>query len=450
MNSDVVISAHQLGKRYLIGHLANRDRYVAFRDVVANNLRRIGRAAANLGRGTPMIAGDRLEELWALRDVCFEIRRGEVTGIIGPNGAGKSTLLKIFSRITAPSSGRVTIAGRVASLLEVGTGFHPELTGRENIYLNGAILGMTKREVRAKFDEIVAFADIERFLDTPVKRYSSGMHVRLGFAVAAHLEPEILIVDEVLAVGDAAFQKKCLGKMREVSGQHGRTVLFVSHNLTAVESLCSRALLLQSGHLALDGTVADVVRCHLQNMMNGGALERNAQTKFIKSLRLLSADGESGVFQIGDTLLFDVELFSPHMVDQPRLGIAVYTPRGDRVATLHTAVQQTQDWSFSGRIAARAVWKNVPLNTGEYRIDVSLWSRDRELETITGFTSVDIAAKDIYGTGRLPEPSFQGYLIPDVRWQIGTPELPDHGQLERSKEISLKNGATSGVRDTDY
>jgi lipopolysaccharide transport system ATP-binding protein len=450
MNREIVISAHQLGKRYLIGHLANRDRYVALRDVVSNYFRKLGRTAANLASGKPMIAGDRLEDLWALRDVSFEIKRGEVTGIIGPNGAGKSTLLKIFSRITPPSSGRVTISGRVASLLEVGTGFHPELTGRENIYLNGAILGMTKREVKAKFDEIVAFADIERFLDTPVKRYSSGMHVRLGFAVAAHLEPEILIVDEVLAVGDAAFQKKCLGKMHEVSSQHGRTVLFVSHNLTAVESLCSRALLLQSGKVAFDGAVPDAVRLHLQNMMNGGTLDGNAKTKFIKSVQLLTTDQEeSGVFQIGDTVLFDVELFSAQMVEQPRLGIAIYTPRGDRVATLHTAVQQTRDWSFSGHIVARAAWKNIPLNTGEYRVDISLWSRDGELETVTGFTSFDVAARDVYGTGRLPEPSFQGYLIPDVCWQIGTPAVHDHMELQSSKEISLQNGSPPLVQDAD-
>ena len=451
MNSDVVIRADRLGKLYLIGHFARRERYLALRDVVAAKFRRIGRAAMNFASGRPMIPGDKVEELWALRDVSFEIKRGEVSGIIGPNGAGKSTLLKILSRITAPSAGRATIHGRVASLLEVGTGFHPELTGRENIFLNGAILGMSRQEVKAKFDEIVAFADIERFLDTPVKRYSSGMHVRLGFAVAAHLEPEILIVDEVLAVGDAAFQKKCLGKMREVSNQDGRTVLFVSHNLTAVESLCSRALLLQSGGLAVDGTVAEAVRCHLHNMMNGAARAQDEKRRFVQSLKLLTADGEeSGVFQIGDTVVFDVELFSSDVVEQPRLGIAVYTPRGDRVATLHTEVQQRQDWSFSGLITARAVWKNIPLNTGEYRIDVSLWSRDGELETVAGCVSVDIAAKDIYGTGRLPEPSFQGYLIPDVRWEIGTPELPNHSQLERSNEMNLKNGAASRVRDADY
>jgi len=449
MNHDVVICADRLGKQYLIGHFARRERYLALRDVVAAKFRRIGRAAVNFASGRPMIPGDKVEELWAVRDVSFEIKRGEVVGIIGPNGAGKSTLLKILSRITAPSAGRATIQGRVASLLEVGTGFHPELTGRENIFLNGAILGMSRQEVKSKFDEIVAFADIERFLDTPVKRYSSGMHVRLGFAVAAHLEPEILIVDEVLAVGDAAFQKKCLGKMREVSNHEGRTVLFVSHNLTAVESLCSRALLLQSGGLAVDGTVAEAVRCHLHNMMNGSTRAQDEKRRFVQSLKLLTTAGEeSGIFQIGDTVVFEVELFSSDVMEQPRLGIALYTPRGDRVATLHTEVQQRQDWSFSGLITARAVWRNIPLNTGEYRIDVSLWSRDGELETVIGCAAVDIAAKDIYGTGRLPDPSFQGYLIPDVSWQITAPQVPDQIELDRSKERSLSNGEPSLVRDT--
>jgi lipopolysaccharide transport system ATP-binding protein len=448
MNNDVVIRADRLGKQYLIGHFARRERYLALRDVVAAKFRRIGQAAVNFASGRPMIPGDKVEELWALRDVSFEIKRGEVAGIIGPNGAGKSTLLKILSRITAPSAGRATIHGRVASLLEVGTGFHPELTGRENIFLNGAILGMSRKEVKAKFDEIVAFADIERFLDTPVKRYSSGMHVRLGFAVAAHLEPEILIVDEVLAVGDAAFQKKCLGKMREVSNQDGRTVLFVSHNLTAVESLCSRALLLQSGGLAVDGTVTEAVRCHLHDMMSGAARAQDEKRRFVQSLKLLTNAGESGVFQIGDTVVFEVELLSPDVVEQPRLGIAVYTPRGDRVATLHTEVQQRRDWSFSGLITARAVWKNLPLNTGEYRIDVSLWSRDGELETIAGCASLDIAAKDIYGTGRLPDPSFQGYLIPDVSWQITARQVPDQIELDRSKGRGLSNREASLVRDT--
>src|SRR5438270_1293002 len=217
MGEDVVIRAEGLGKRYLIGHTAEREPYVALRDELIRGARNLWRKTADMVRGRPIIAGDTVEEYWALKDVSFDVKRGEVLGIIGRNGAGKTTLLKILSRITEPTEGRVTIRGRVASLLEVGTGFHPELTGRENIYLNGAILGMTHAEICRKFDEIVAFADVEKFLDTPVKRYSSGMYVRLAFSVGAHLDPEILVVDEVLAVGDAEFQKKCLGKMDEFS-----------------------------------------------------------------------------------------------------------------------------------------------------------------------------------------------------------------------------------------
>jgi lipopolysaccharide transport system ATP-binding protein len=265
--SDVVIRAEGLGKKYLIGHEVEHGK-VTLRDTLARGGRNLRRKLADMARGRAIVAGDAVEEFWALKDVSFEVKRGEVLGIIGRNGAGKSTLLKILSRITEPTEGRVTINGRVASLLEVGTGFHGELTGRENVYLNGAILGMTHAEVRRKFDEIVAFADIEKFLDTPVKRYSSGMYVRLAFAVAAHLEPEILIVDEVLAVGDTEFQRKCLGKMDEVARRDGRTVLLVSHNLAAVAELSSRALLLQGGSITTDGPVSKVVSGYLSLNQN--------------------------------------------------------------------------------------------------------------------------------------------------------------------------------------
>src|SRR5438552_4514822 len=236
--SDFVIAAEKLSKRYLVGHQSSqRERYTALRDVIAREARNFARKTVDFLHGRQIVQGDEVEEFWALQEVSFEVARGEVLGIIGRNGAGKSTLLKILSRITEPTRGRITIRGRVASLLEVGTGFHPELTGRENIYLNGAILGMTQREIRKKFDEIVAFAEVEQFLDTPVKHYSSGMYVRLAFAVAAHLEPEILVIDEVLAVGDHEFQQKCLGKMHSVASKEGRTVLFVSHNLAAINEL---------------------------------------------------------------------------------------------------------------------------------------------------------------------------------------------------------------------
>lgn len=262
--SDIIIKAENLGKKYVIGHQAERGGYTALRDVLMQNVRTLWNKTKDLAMGRPIIQGDTTEEIWALKDVSFEICRGEAVGIIGRNGAGKSTLLKILSRITEPSAGRVTIKGRVASLLEVGTGFHPELTGRENIFLNGTILGMTGQEIKKKFDEIVAFAEVEKFLDTPVKRYSSGMYVRLAFAVAAHLEPKILVVDEVLAVGDAQFQKKCLGRMEEV-GKEGRTVLFVSHNMQAIRQLCSRSIILSNGKIVADGDVISVTEQYLQN-----------------------------------------------------------------------------------------------------------------------------------------------------------------------------------------
>jgi lipopolysaccharide transport system ATP-binding protein len=264
--SDIVIKAESLGKKYVIGHQAERGSYTALRDVLMQNFRTLWSKTKDLATGKPIIQGDTMEEVWALKDVNFEVRRGEALGIIGRNGAGKSTLLKILSRITEPSTGRVTIKGRVASLLEVGTGFHPELTGRENIYLNGTILGMTRAEIKRKFDEIVAFAEVEKYLDTPVKRYSSGMYVRLAFAVAAHLEPEILVVDEVLAVGDAEFQKKCLGKMGAVA-KAGRTVLFVSHNMTAISSLCEQAILLSKGRIAMQGEVQSVTSKYFQTSL---------------------------------------------------------------------------------------------------------------------------------------------------------------------------------------
>ena len=253
--SQPVITVEGLGKRYLIGHQVRHD---TLRDRIAYGARGLLRRWKHPVGGTTT-----QEEFWALRDVSFEIKQGEVVGIIGRNGAGKSTLLKILSRITEPTTGRAAIRGRVASLLEVGTGFHPELTGRENIFLNGAILGMSRAEIRAKFDEIVAFAEVDRFLDTPVKHYSSGMYVRLAFAVAAHLEPEILIVDEVLAVGDAQFQTKCIGKMESIARTESRTVLFVSHNISAIARLCTSTVLLESGKVAFDGATPQAIGQYL-------------------------------------------------------------------------------------------------------------------------------------------------------------------------------------------
>lgn len=258
MARDIAISVEGLSKSYLLGHDTQSQAHSTLRDRIVHGVRDLTRKTRDMARGRPIVQGDTLEEFWALQDVSFEIPRGARVGILGRNGAGKSTLLKLLSRITEPTKGRIAIDGRVASLLEVGTGFHPELSGRENIFLNGAILGMSRAEVQSKFDEIVAFAEIDRFIDTPVKRYSSGMYVRLAFAVAAHIEPEILIVDEVLAVGDAKFQQKCIGKMEEVSKQ-GRTILFVSHNIAAVRGLCNHGILLEGGRLTVQGTESDVI-----------------------------------------------------------------------------------------------------------------------------------------------------------------------------------------------
>lgn len=260
--SGTVIKVENLTKAYIISH-QRKERYAALRDTLSRGARDFAkRLCSPFSRSTQRGNTAKTEEFFALNDVSFEVKQGDRLGIIGRNGAGKSTLLKVLSRITEPTSGRVSIKGRLASLLEVGTGFHPELSGRENIYLNGAILGMRVAEIRRKFDEIVAFAEVERFLDTPVKHYSSGMYVRLAFAVAAHLEPEILVIDEVLAVGDAQFQKKCMGKMEAV-GKEGRTVLFVSHNLTAIKNLCNKGILLEKGGVKFAGDIAECVNCYL-------------------------------------------------------------------------------------------------------------------------------------------------------------------------------------------
>jgi len=260
-----VLSVENLSKSYKLGQIGTGT---FSRDIEMWWARRRGKPNPFLKIGQTDDASLEGETLWALRDVSFEVQQGEVLGIIGRNGAGKSTLLKILSRVTAPTSGLVKVKGRIASLLEVGTGFHPELTGRENIYLNGAILGMSRQEVTRKFDEIVAFAEVEKFIDTPVKRYSSGMYVRLAFAVAAHLESEILLVDEVLAVGDAEFQKKCLGKMGDVASQEGRTVLFVSHNMGAVRNLCHQVFILAKGKIVLNGETTDVTSFYLRNSIS--------------------------------------------------------------------------------------------------------------------------------------------------------------------------------------
>jgi lipopolysaccharide transport system ATP-binding protein len=342
--SDTVIRVENLGKKYIIGH-QQQERYTALRDVITNKVKSLG----SLINPKAKSENPAFEEFWALKDVSFDIKQGDRVGIIGRNGAGKSTLLKILSRITEPTTGSIKIKGRVASLLEVGTGFHPELTGRENVFLNGAILGMGKEEIKRKFDEIVAFAEVEKFLDTPVKRYSSGMYVRLAFAVAAHLEPEILIVDEVLAVGDAQFQKKCLGKMEDV-GKEGRTVIFVSHNMTAVTRLCTRALWLDTGKIKIDGDIYEVSGKYLQSDLGTSAERHWTNPKNapgdsvarLKAVRVISEEVVTETVDIRYPVILEMEYWNLKPDAQLLCGFSFFNDQG--VMLFVSADFQDPEW----------------------------------------------------------------------------------------------------------
>jgi lipopolysaccharide transport system ATP-binding protein len=385
--SEAVITAEGLSKRYVVAHNAENQghrRYLALRDVIGREIRNIARKSLDMMRGRQVLQGDEIEEFWALRDVNFEIQRGEVVGIIGRNGAGKSTLLKILSRITEPTEGRVLLRGRVGSLLEVGTGFHAELTGRENIYLNGAILGMTRREIAKKFDEIVAFAEVEKFLDTPVKRYSSGMYVRLAFAVAAHLDPEILIVDEVLAVGDGEFQKKCLGKMDEVSRREGRTVLFVSHNMGIVTSLCPNAIWLDGGSIQERGAARDVINQYLSRRTEREQIVRLAEAHRAPwidddRLRLLSVEWLSDLpLRHGEPVKARVRFNTRAPVSAVSVGIGFSSFEGTRLLTYETDFQDgcRPDLSSPGDHVVEIDVDALPLAPDLYNLDVGCRSGD--------------------------------------------------------------------------
>lgn len=389
--SDVVIHAEGLGKKYIIGHQGESERYTSLRDVVARGARSLVRSVQELvGGKLPVLGEETTEDFWALKDVNFEIKRGEVVGIIGRNGAGKSTLLKILSRITEPTEGRVEIKGRVASLLEVGTGFHPELTGRENIYLNGAILGMSRAEIRRKFDEIVDFAEVEKFLDTPVKRYSSGMYVRLAFAVAAHLEPEILVVDEVLAVGDAEFQKKCLGKMRDVAG-YGRTVLFVSHNMNAVEKLCTRVIALKAGSKVNDSrNVREAI--HRQqtspDVNNQSGTWTNRKNDFDHSVcKPISIEviNREGILIIGEIdnreqvtvrICAEIKKFDPTI----KIGFSLFDENSQLILSSFTTDRSEGEWPDvrPGIVEFQCDLPRHFLNEGTYRIELHISLHNRE------------------------------------------------------------------------
>ena len=394
--NDLVIQAEDLGKRYRIGE---RERYLALRDLVARAASAPARLFArrkSSSSNEPHTNGDR-SYIWALKEASLDIRQGEVVGLIGSNGAGKTTLLKILSRITKPTTGRAEIHGRVGSLLEVGTGFHPELTGRENIYLSGAILGMSKREITRKFDEIVAFAEIEKFINTPVKHYSSGMYVRLAFSVAAHLEPEILFVDEVLAVGDASFQKKCLGKMGQVS-REGRTILFVSHNMTAVRALCSRAILMKDGVVASSGAVADIVDEYLLSTAHEGSVREwrdpsvapgNEHVR-MSYIRIISPEGTPVIdIDSGAQIEIGFENFRKNV----HLSVKVRVTNSDGVVLFVSNCFINSD--SNSRCGFYQVKGKIPghlLNAGRYFVDLSVCKDQRwVLLQLDGVVSFEVA-----------------------------------------------------------
>lgn len=430
--TNTVIKIEGLGKKYLLAH-KSPQRYIALRDVLVDRAKRLGRRlrhpfARSAGGGNPAV-----EDFWALSDLSFEVEEGERVGVIGRNGAGKSTLLKILSRITEPTTGRVSLRGRVASLLEVGTGFHPELTGRENIYLNGAILGMSKAEIRRNFDAIVDFAGVEKFLDTPVKRYSSGMYVRLAFAVAAHLDTEILMIDEVLAVGDAEFQKKCMGKMDEVSHRQGRTILFVSHNMGAISQLCNRVVCLERGRVALDTPdVSAGVREYLNvsrdtsataEWRNPGSLFENP---WFKPLRfgLYGEDGKaiSGPLERKDRVWVEIE----GIVEVPdpalEVGYALYEENGTLLWYSYQTDQMGGDGelpTLRGRVILKVPIRVDVLNIGTYQLKLfsSLFRREMVVDSAQAPIIFFSLSGRLFSSPYSPERRW-GLLAFGDRWEL--------------------------------
>jgi lipopolysaccharide transport system ATP-binding protein len=408
--SDSVVKVENLSKRYILshqpGHGGSIHRYRRFSDVLINAVR------APFRRWEKADEPDSThEEFWALKDVSFTINRGEVVGVIGRNGAGKSTLLKILSRITEPTHGRIEIEGRVASLLEVGTGFHPELTGRENVYLNGAILGMTREEIGRKFGEIVAFAEVEKFLDTPVKHYSSGMYVRLAFAVAAHLEPEILVVDEVLAVGDFQFQKKCLGKMESVAEKEGRTVIFVSHNVAAVRQLCRNVIVLDKGRVVFQGPTEEGLRHYLEA---SGAEEEKPSLVLepppndrlpltLKRATLIGDSGGDAPFYLNQPLTVKVEFTSKEPTRELVVGMVIYDAQGLPILNANNVYQPYAP--FAEPVTAGQVICElgiVPWMPGRYSISFWVGLTEDNLQVIEHGLTFTVLTRDAWGTGRLP------------------------------------------------
>lgn len=418
--SDTMITVENVGKRYTLRHKITSEPYATFRDEITRAVLAPFRAISGKRQASSSV--NVAEEFWAIKDVSFEVKRGDVIGIIGANGAGKSTLLKILSRITEPTVGRIRIKGRVASLLEVGTGFHAELTGRENIFLNGAILGMSRAEIKAKFDEIVAFAAIEQFLDTPVKRYSSGMYVRLAFAVAAHLEPEIMIVDEVLAVGDTAFQKKCLGKIREVA-TGGRTILFVSHNMQALSVLCNRGMFLRAGALEYAGGTKEAIDLYVSGFSKANGQENEDPNRRYGSgeYRYISASPDRQIFEGAEEKVINFEL---ERRGKRRGSMWVCARIADSNGVIVTQCDSrlvgflVEDHPrIKGRVRFTAPW----LRPGRYRVDLVVgmhsFGEPWTLDYWEGATSLLISPVLPYPNSAPPDASAHGYVFADFSWE---------------------------------
>jgi lipopolysaccharide transport system ATP-binding protein len=418
--SDAVITVENLSKRYLLGHKSGERGHNTLRDVITREARNFARKAVDVFQGRQVVQGDEVEEFWALKNVSFAIQQGEVLGIIGRNGAGKSTLLKVLSRITEPTEGRVLVRGRVASLLEVGTGFHPELTGRENIFLEGAILGMTQREIHKKFDQIVSFAGVERFIDTPVKRYSSGMYV------AAHLEPDILIIDEVLAVGDAEFQKKCLGKIDQVSRRDGRTVLFVSHNMGAITSLCPNVIWLERGSICEHGPTRPIIDRYLAHQISKDTIVPLSQ--FYRPpdfrddrLRLETLEWISGLpLRHGESVRARIRFRTRVPLAQVSIGIGFSTFDGRRLLTYETDFQDGSRPNINrpGVHSVDITMDSLPLAPDLYDLDLGCRSGDsHQLDYLPSAISLEI----------IPGLNTPGYIIrkdagvrlaPECKWDL--------------------------------
>ncbi len=410
-SSDIAVSVRDLSKSYTIAHEAQKHTLAS--EALLHGLKNIGKKS-------------RSETFWALKDVSFDINKGDVVGIIGRNGAGKSTLLKILSRITEPTTGQIDLYGRVGSLLEVGTGFHAELTGRENIYLNGAILGMSRREIASHFDAIIDFSGVEQFLDTPVKRYSSGMYVRLAFAVAAHLEPEILIVDEVLAVGDAEFQKKCLGKMQDVAA-HGRTVLFVSHTMSAIQTLCNKAILMQSGRLAEYGPTDSVISGYMSDSHYSESGEydlshhpaRSVTYKpIIRRIKMMASDDAPRAhFTPDEPLIVELTIDPIVPIREPRAAVAIEDQYGRRILTVASYFHSQDLADITAECCLRCTLPKISLGTGRYLISVSIGDKyNGLLDSVDNAAWFEVGWNNNYGNGEPYTPVF-GPVLAEALWE---------------------------------